>query len=238
MPRTTRVKNPDDSRTISGVLVLRCLVPTPTQSVCCGSEAVVTDGDLDVGFRPGAEYPEFFYASVIKNPGNHMQLEVLSVAAEAIGAIGVLVTLVYLAIQTRDNTRVLRARAVWDAQTSFVEVNEQLGDGGLVSKLVYRALQPDQEFSEYETYLLQRFLRGWMQRMEAQFALYKAGILDEDVWVLRKGYAKAVLKITALTEIWELEKKNSMFTPAFVAALDDSDEQELAGFSGIDQANS
>ncbi len=164
-----------------------------------------------------------------------MQLEVISVAAETVGALGVLITLIYLAIQTRDNTRVLRAKAIWDAQTSFVEVNEQLGDGGLVSELVYRVLQPGEQFSDYETYLLQRFLRGWMQRMEAQFALYTAGILDEDVWLLRRRYAKAVLQRPALAEIWELEKKNSMFTQAFVHALDTVDEHEIAGFSGVHQ---
>ena len=52
-----------------------------------------------------------------------MQWDALA-AAEIIGAIAVLVTLIYLAIQTRDNVKVLRARAVWDAQISFVEVNE------------------------------------------------------------------------------------------------------------------
>lgn len=165
----------------------------------------------------------------------NIQLEVIGVAAETIGALGVLITLIYLAIQTRDNTRVLRAKAIWDAQTSFVEVNEQLGDGGLVSELVFRALQPGQDFSDYEKYLLQRFLRGWMQRMEAQFALFKAGILDEQVWLLRRGYANAVLQTPALADIWELEKKNSMFTQAFIRALEVGGEQQIAGFSGVDQ---
>jgi hypothetical protein len=164
-----------------------------------------------------------------------MNWDAIGAAAEAVGAIAVLATLVYLAIQTRDNAKVLKARAVWDAQSSFVEVNEQLGDGGLVSELIYRAIQPEQEFSEYEKYLLHRFLRGWMQRMEAQYALYQAGILDEEVWLLRKGYAKAVLNIPLLEESWRLEKENSMFTKAFVAEIESSDETELAGFSGVEE---
>jgi len=164
-----------------------------------------------------------------------MNWDALGSVAEAIGAIAVLLTLVYLAIQTRDNAKVLKARAVWDAQSSFVEVNEQLGDGGRVSELVYRALQADQEFTEYELYLLHRFLRGWMQRMEAQFALYQAGILDEEVWLLRKGYAKAVLNIPVLADSWQLDKENSMFTKAFVVAIESSEDGELAGFSGVEE---
>jgi hypothetical protein len=164
-----------------------------------------------------------------------MNWDALGAAAEVVGAVAVLVTLLYLAIQTRDNGRVLKAQAIWDAQSSFVEVNELLGGGGLVSELVYRALQPDQEFSDYELYLLHRFLRGWMQRMEAQYALYQAGILDEEVWLLRKGYANAILKTPALAESWKLDKENSMFTKSFIAAIESSDDQEIAGFSGMEE---
>jgi PAS domain-containing protein len=39
----------------------------------------------------------------------------------------------------------------------------------------------------------------------------------------------------ALADIWELEKKNSMFTQAFIRALEVGGEQEIAGFSGVDQ---
>ena len=63
-----------------------------------------------------------------------MNWDAIIAVAECIGVIAVLVTLGYLAIQTRDNTRVMRSRAVWDAQVSFVEVNENLGDGGVISE--------------------------------------------------------------------------------------------------------
>jgi len=109
-----------------------------------------------------------------------MGWDAIGASAEAIGAIAVLLTLVYLAIQTRDNVRVQKARAIWDAQQSFVEVNELLGDGGRVSDLVYKAAAGQKEFSDYEHYLLHRFVRGWFQRLEAQFALYRAGILDNE----------------------------------------------------------
>ena len=58
-----------------------------------------------------------------------MNWEAIGAAAEIIGALAVIVTLIYLAIQTRDNVKILRARAAWDAQASFVEINENLGDG-------------------------------------------------------------------------------------------------------------
>jgi hypothetical protein len=164
-----------------------------------------------------------------------MDWDAVGALAEAIGAIAVLATLVYLGIQTRDNVRVQKARAIWDAQQSFVEVNELLGDGGVVSNLVYRAAAGADEFSEYEQYLLHRFVRGWFQRLEAQFALYRAGILDEEVWNLRRSYAKAMLGNPVLRTSWELDKGNSMFTAAFVDSIETSEESEISGFHGIEE---
>lgn len=163
-----------------------------------------------------------------------MDWDVVGATAEAIGALAVMVTLVYLAVQTRDNIRVQKARANWDAQHSFVDVNQLLGDGGLVSNLVYRAVAGEDTFSDYERYLLHRFVRGWFQRLEAQFALYQAGILDEEVWNLRRGYAKAVLGNPTMRASWELDKGNSMFTKAFVESIETGEERAVPSFSGID----
>ena len=161
-----------------------------------------------------------------------MGWDALGAAAEITGAVAVFVSLVYLANQTRANVKVLKARAVWDAQASFVEVNEILGDGGTISELLYRCLADD-DLSAYEQYLVHRFVRGWFQRMEAQFALFKAGILDEEVWELRRGYAKAILANRYIKESWELDKQNSMFTNAFIESIDSTFNAEISGFAGI-----
>jgi hypothetical protein len=119
-----------------------------------------------------------------------MNWDAIAAVAEMIGAVAVFITLIYLAIQTRDNVKVQRARAVWDAQVSFVEVNDMLADGGTVSELVFRSLSDPENLSAQEKYIMHRFARGWFQRMEAQFALYQAGILDAEVWKLRRGRRK------------------------------------------------
>jgi hypothetical protein len=162
-----------------------------------------------------------------------MHWDALGAVAEVIGAMVVLITLIYLAIQTHDNVKILRARAVWDAQVSFVEVNELLGDGGTVSELLFKCASGSEELSDYEKYLAHRFVRGWFQRMEAQFALYNAGILNEEVWQLRRGYAKAMLDNPVMRDGWALDKQNSMFTKAFIESIDNSPKPEISGFLGI-----
>ena len=165
-----------------------------------------------------------------------MNWDAITAAAEVTGAVAVFVTLIYLAIQTRDNVRVMRARAIWDAQVSFVEINETLGDGGVVSELIYKLLSKPESLNEYEKYLAHRFMRGWLQRMEAQFALYTSGILDEEVWQLRRGYARAILGNPIARESWELDKKNSMFTKSFVESIDSAIRPADFEFMGVGTA--
>ena len=162
-----------------------------------------------------------------------MTWDALGAGAELIGAIVVFITLIYIAVQTRDNAKVQKARAVWDAQVSFVEVNDLLGDGGTVSELMYRSLSEPNSLSEYELYLAHRFTRGWFQRMEAQFALFKAGILEEEIWELRRGYANAILENAVIRGAWEMDKSNSMFTQGFIESIDGTAKTDIPGFLGI-----
>ena len=164
-----------------------------------------------------------------------MSLDFIVGLAEVTGAVAVVVSLIYLAVQTRDNTRVMRSRAAWDAQVSFVEVNETLGDGGFVSDLMYKTLSEPGQLSDKEKYLTQRFFRGWFQRMEAQFALYRAGVLDDEVWNLRRGYAKAILNNPIAMECWTADKSNSMFTEAFIHSIESAVNRETPEFLGVEK---
>ena len=167
-----------------------------------------------------------------------MNWDALGALAEVAGALAVLVTLVYLAVQTRDNVKVMRSRAVWDAQVSFVEVNEILGGGGVIANVVYKAITDPENLTDLETYQVHRFCRGWFQRMEAQFALYRSGILDEEVWELRRGYAQGMLAMSPFKEWWALDKNNSMFTMAFIESMDSADDAMELKFMGISSENS
>ncbi len=64
-----------------------------------------------------------------------MNWEAIGAVGEALGAIAVIVTLIYLAIQTRKTGKVMRATAIWDSQISFVAINETLADGGTISEI-------------------------------------------------------------------------------------------------------
>jgi hypothetical protein len=118
---------------------------------------------------------------------------------------------------------------------SFVAINETLADGGKISEVMYRALSDPDSLDAFEKHLVHRYLRGFFQRMEAQFALYASGILAPEIWELRCGYARALLAKPIIREAWELDKGNMMFTQAFIEVIESAPGKELAGFMGVDE---
>ena len=104
----------------------------------------------------------------------------------------------------------------------------------VVAIVIYKVLTDPDGLSDYELYQVHRYMRGWFQRLEAQFALYKSGILDEEVWQLRIGYARALLGKSLIKEWWELDKNNSMFTKSFIDSIDRASGPDSVEFMGID----
>ena len=149
-----------------------------------------------------------------------MTLEQINYIAQTIAAFAVVGSLIYLAIQTRQNTAVMRATAARDAQLSFVELNDQLADGGVLSDIVFRISADPASLTDFEKLMAHRFIRAFLQRLEAQYALYRHGILDREIWELRRHYTKSVLAAPMIDEIWQAEKRNSMLTAAFIAEID------------------
>ena len=165
-----------------------------------------------------------------------MTLEDINYIAQTVGVGAILVSLVFVAIQTRQNGRTMRAQAVWDAQTSFVEINDMLAAGGPISEASFKGLTAPDTLTPYERYLMHRLFRSVLQRTEAQYALYANGILDAEVWRLRAGYIKGLMNAPLFKEVWQADKANSMFTRAFIAEMEQAEAREAPTFLGADTA--
>ena len=166
-----------------------------------------------------------------------MTLEDINYIAQTVGVLAILASLVFVAIQTHQNGRTMRAQAVWDAQTSFVEINDMLAAGGKISEVSFKGFTDPDSLTPYERYLAHRLFRGVLQRAEAQYALYRNGILDAEVWRLRRGYIKSLMNYPHFAEVWQADKANSMFTRAFIAEIEPAEAREAPTFLGADAAN-
>lgn len=161
-----------------------------------------------------------------------MTFQQISDVSQAVGAIAVVLSLIALIFETRQNTKMVRATAVWDSQMSFVAINESLAEGGVLSDVAYRCFSSPESLSGYEKHLFHRYMRSVLQRVEAQFALYRSGILDAEIWELRRRYTKSLLLNPIIAEIWKMEKTNSMLTTAFIKEIELASPSQFPVFMG------
>lgn len=166
-----------------------------------------------------------------------MTLEQISDVSQAVVAVAVDLSLVDLILETRQNTKMMRAAAVLDSQMSFVSINETPAKDGPLSDLAFRVLTAHESLTPYgRRHLCHRYMRAVFQRVEVQFALYRSGVLDAEVWALRRSYTKSLLLNPLIAEISRLEKSNSMLT-AFTAELEATPADAPAVCMGSDQSN-
>ena len=111
---------------------------------------------------------------------SRMNWEAIGAIGETLGALGVIVSLIYLAIQVRSAERVVKVESRqrfyerWEAQTLDDAKN---ADKILLLQKMGASLSDDHE--EEETVAWVSHIVAWFIRLQADYELYKDGVLDE-----------------------------------------------------------
>lgn len=178
-----------------------------------------------------------------------MNWEAIGVIAEVVGAVAVVVSLAYLAIQVRSNTRALRAGSSFETAHSWATFNELVvsmlaGDSefqsGGESRLIrisaqfYDANSKADDLTDTERVLMSYMHRALFQKLEGQYYLYKLGYLDEPIWHVRRDWARTIIELPMIKSWWDGEVRSSVFSREFVATISDAHLTEAkVGISGL-----
>ena len=79
-----------------------------------------------------------------------MSLEQLANLGDLLGGIAVVVSLVYLAIQLRTNTAILKSSSSWDANHTFADLNDLIWQDEEFAELLRRSLSPSFDLSNFD----------------------------------------------------------------------------------------
>jgi len=159
-----------------------------------------------------------------------MNWDAIGAIAELLGAIGVIASLVYLASQIRhsreqmsQNTQALRTASY----QQLFQSQEELISRGLIGPGLQQAVrlgmadfdQLSEEDAHHFTYWITPVLLGF----ENTHYQYRAGMLDEDRWNLRRSHlALAFLKQPGTISWWKNHPgKIEVFGPQFVALVEE-----------------
>ncbi|MGK0238744.1 MAG: hypothetical protein ACI92G_002210 [Candidatus Pelagisphaera sp.] len=147
-----------------------------------------------------------------------MNWDAISTIAEIVGTTAVVASLIYLGIQTRANARALRASSIWDSETAFGHINFDHANHPELCDLLSKMFVPDakiEEFSDTEINQAHFAFRGVMQFMQAQWALWKEGILPDDLWERRRNWTCGLISLPLIKTFWEAEVRQQLVSTEF-----------------------
>ena len=112
-----------------------------------------------------------------------MNWDAIGAIGDAVSGIGVLMTLLYLAIQTRQNTRAVRAATYSQVVDSFSAISLALFQDPIAADLIRRAREDPANLSDEELDRYGLFLLSYLRRAENMHFQSEEGTLDTDTWL-------------------------------------------------------
>ena len=151
--------------------------------------------------------------------------QILGNVGEFVGAIAVVLTLGYLAVQVRHakeateiNTQTIRANASKEVYLAWSDFNFELSRHP-ERVLIDRVFKADTQFSELndaEQATVGFFFRSVVERFASEHALFDAGILTSDVYGELSRYCAGFVSAPALADLWSVEREQPIYPQKFL----------------------
>jgi hypothetical protein len=170
------------------------------------------------------------YRKFAKKGGLRVTLDQIASFAEIIGGLAVLVTLVYLAVGLRENTKILRADATTATYLNWSAFNEFLSQHP--DRLLFGRAFDQQEvwgnFEPIEQLTLSCLGRAMIQKFSSVFYQHEAGILDAEVWRQNSIWCHSFLEYPVWRDFWEEECRQPIYSEAFLSAIEKAPTTDIS----------
>jgi len=145
-----------------------------------------------------------------------MNWEAIEAVSEIIGALAVVITLAYLAIQIRQNNDLLRS----ESRQVLVSNDVTSLRAGMELSDVFAKFVSDRELSAEEQLKMSFMFALDLRNREFEYFQYKNGLLDEETWL---AYRHVILinHSSELGKKWWDEVGRGIVHPKFAALIDD-----------------
>ena len=157
-----------------------------------------------------------------------MNWNAISAIADAIGAVAVVVTLAYLAVQIRQNTRAIRGSTL-DSITAHQQ--NELRWSSDVGHAFRKSLDNPNLLNEEETWLMSEWMTAALIARHNEFCQYTQGLLGEDGWKTSENIIRYVLSSEWAQRWWKIYGRNH-FSEPFVCRVDEIIEEGTLDYSG------
>ena len=145
-----------------------------------------------------------------------MKLEKISAIAEIVSSVAIVLTLVYLTVQTQQNTSALQA----SVRQGMLAEETQL----ILSQLDYPYLNAmnldNQELDPNQRLQARTWITAFLRVRENHWLQYQAGVIDATTWQAYRLPIRIVLTTNIGREEWGLRRNRGEFAQGFVDDVD------------------
>ena len=149
-----------------------------------------------------------------------MNWEAVGSIAEALGAVGVIVTLLYLALQIRQNTRVAKADFFYRTIDGTIDFNLRVAASDELPDLFWKALEDPDSLTDSEERRTRHLMSGVFRHGERVYYAWRDGFVGEDIFRAQMRL-QTRLALTPGGQRW-LETWGPGMDPKFVNLLAES----------------
>lgn len=147
-----------------------------------------------------------------------MTLNELANVGEFLGGIGVIITLIFVGVQLRQNTRAVQRSSAREAGNALVASVQVYTDSAELSEIILRAFESIESLTPVERYRFDSWMYGWMHAHEQEhLASRESSYLDELLAPKRRAIAGYLLSPGGAR--WWNERR-TWFTDYFQSVVD------------------
>ncbi|MGI9263487.1 MAG: hypothetical protein ACR2QU_01075 [Gammaproteobacteria bacterium] len=155
-----------------------------------------------------------------------MNWEVIAAIAESVGAVAVLITLIYLAVQIRQNTAAVATATYESTMTGFNDINVVVASHAALASVLDRGCQNPTSMNAEEVVQFNFLLRCYANQWWKLFKLYERGSLPVEEWAI---FAREAAQFLDQPGCAPFREKNALFADLYVE-LDKYGEGEISNF--------
>ena len=149
--------------------------------------------------------------------GGAMNWDAVGAIAESVGAVGVVASLVYLALQVRQNTQQVRLSRFQEASSSLQDGFAPIYNPGNPAIWYKGQFKPD-ELDEQEAYIFRMFMERQLYNVQNIIYQHEHGLIDEAVFESTMSLMqKLLIDSPGGSSYWE--EHRHMYTAAMRAAV-------------------
>jgi len=143
-----------------------------------------------------------------------MNWDAIGAIGENIGAFAVVISIIYLAVQIRQNTKTVAANTAQAVTDSAVDALMRVAESHDLSSVAAKTFAGDKSLTGVEQMQLQLVLRSLFRNFENYFYQHRRGYFEEEIWAGYKLVIFDQLSTEAFRDWWDANSR--LFGKSFV----------------------